>query len=143
MYLILIPKIIDLLLKKITVLLIQVEQDIIKHLYVIQWLQTKKPMHRNKMAEEDSIHSIGKILCCTDNPLKQRFRALFTLRNLGGEAAIDCMAECFSDTSALLKHELAYCLGQMGDKYAIPVLIRLLEDSTEYSIVRHEAGKRT
>ena len=86
------------------------------------------------------IENIGKILQDAGRPLKDRFRALFTLRNLGGNRAIDLISQCFSDTSALLKHELAYCLGQMQDEYAIPVLTRVLEDKTQEAMVRHEAG---
>lgn len=45
------------------------------------------------------------------------------------------------DKSALLKHELAYCLGQMRDAAAVEVLIELLNDSNQEPIVRHEAGE--
>jgi deoxyhypusine monooxygenase len=45
------------------------------------------------------------------------------------------------DDSALLKHEIAYALGQMQDPYAVPHLIQVLEDSSEDSMVRHEAGE--
>ncbi|XP_009958441.1 PREDICTED: deoxyhypusine hydroxylase, partial [Leptosomus discolor] len=67
--------------------------------------------------------------------------ALFTLRNLGGPAAVDWISRAFGDGSALLKHELAYCLGQMQDEAAIPVLIRVLEDTSQEPMVRHEAGE--
>lgn len=100
---------------------------------------------------EDQIRAVGEILNDTLKPLKQRFRALFTLKNLGGpgknfgtkggHCAIDCIANAFSDSSALLKHELAYCLGQMQDPYAIPVLINVLEDRKQEPMVRHEAGE--
>lgn len=83
---------------------------------------------------------IGDILKDNRKPLKERFRALFTLRNLGGHDSIDMIAQSFSDESALLKHELAYCLGQMQDKYAIPVLTGVLTDTKQEPMVRHEAG---
>lgn len=83
---------------------------------------------------------IGKVLNDTSQPLKERFRALFTLKNLGGHDAIDLIAQSFRDDSALLKHELAYCLGQMQDSYAIPTLVKVLEDKTQEAMVRHEAG---
>lgn len=86
------------------------------------------------------IEAIGAVLADTSRPLKERFRALFTLKNLGGEQAIDCISQCFSDTSALLKHELAYCLGQMLNPYAIPKLVNVLEDKYQDPMVRHEAG---
>jgi len=46
-----------------------------------------------------------------------------------------------SDESALLKHEIAYALGQMQDPYAVPFLIDVLKNKTEDSMVRHEAGE--
>ena len=36
----------------------------------------------------------------------QRFRALFTLKSIGGQNAVDWMAKAFNDESALLKHEV-------------------------------------
>lgn len=90
---------------------------------------------------KEEIQAIGRTLCDVSKPLKQRFRALFTLKNLGGHAAVDCIASAFSDPSVLLKHELAYCLGQMQDAYAIPVLLRVLQDTRQEPMVRHEAGE--
>ena len=89
----------------------------------------------------ESVSEIGKVLQDRSKPLKDRFRALFTLKNLGGSEAIDVIASCFDDGSALLKHELAYCLGQMQDRYAIPTLVAVLEDTAQEAMVRHEAGK--
>lgn len=90
---------------------------------------------------EDKILAIGNVLQDTNRPLKERFRALFTLRNIGGSVAIDCISKCFADPSALLKHELAYCLGQMQDEYAIEILIKVLEDVKQEPMVRHEAAE--
>jgi deoxyhypusine monooxygenase len=92
------------------------------------------------LSDDEKIEEIARVLQDQSRPLKERFRALFTLRNLGGERAIDSISQCFEDPSALLKHELAYCLGQMKDEYAIPVLTRILEDTSREAIVRHEAG---
>jgi deoxyhypusine monooxygenase len=71
----------------------------------------------------------------------QRMRALFALRNIGGKTAVDSLAEAFSSTSALLKHEVAYVLGQMQDDHAVPHLINRLEDLQEDVMVRHEAAE--
>ncbi|GBP38382.1 Deoxyhypusine hydroxylase [Eumeta japonica] len=90
---------------------------------------------------EIAVKNIGRVLNDPTRPMKQRFRALFTLRNLGGETAIKCISKCFKDESVLLKHELAYCLGQMQDKTAIPILTKVLEDISQDPIVRHEAGE--
>ncbi|GBM41774.1 Deoxyhypusine hydroxylase [Araneus ventricosus] len=96
---------------------------------------------KNIKKDATVIENIGKILLDVRRPLKERFRALFTLRNIGGELAIRCIEKCFLDTSALLKHECAYCLGQMQDSLAIPKLESILEDVSEEPIVRHEAAE--
>lgn len=44
----------------------------------------------------------------------------------------------FKDPSALLKHELAYCLGQTKNPSALPVLESVLRDKNEDPMVRHE-----
>lgn len=90
---------------------------------------------------ESQIKTIGNVLNDQTRPLKERFRALFCLRNIGGSVSIKQIQRSFEDPSALLKHELAYCLGQMQDREAIPVLINVLQDISQETIVRHEAGK--
>ncbi|CAK9796757.1 Deoxyhypusine hydroxylase [Anthophora quadrimaculata] len=91
--------------------------------------------------EENQISAIGRVLNDQNRPLKERFRALFTLKNIGGSKAIEQIYNCFKDESALLKHELAYCLGQMQDSHAVPILIEILKDTTQEPMVRHEAGE--
>uniref|UniRef100_A0A2M4BV03 Deoxyhypusine hydroxylase n=1 Tax=Anopheles marajoara TaxID=58244 RepID=A0A2M4BV03_9DIPT len=91
--------------------------------------------------ENNKVASIGEVLNNRERPLKERFRALFTLRNIGGETALESITRCFSDESALLKHELAYCLGQMQDVRAIPALTKVLADTEQEPMVRHEAAE--
>ena len=93
------------------------------------------------MVSKKEIEKIGVILNDTSKPLKERFRALFTLKNIGGEEVIDELSKTFDDKSELLKHEVAYCLGQMGDSKAIPILTKILTDLKQEPIVRHEAGE--
>uniref|UniRef100_A0A8C8RTY1 Deoxyhypusine hydroxylase n=1 Tax=Pelusios castaneus TaxID=367368 RepID=A0A8C8RTY1_9SAUR len=93
------------------------------------------------MVTVEEVEAIGRTLVDVTQPLKARFRALFTLRSLGGRAAIEWISQAFGDESALLKHELAYCLGQMQDERAIPVLTQVLEDTRQEPMVRHEAGE--
>lgn len=88
-----------------------------------------------------AVHRVGAVLNDTSNSLADRFRALFTLRGLGTPEAIKQICMCFSDQSSLLKHELAYCLGQIQDPIALPTLVRVLEDKAEDPMVRHEAGE--
>ena len=93
------------------------------------------------MVSNKEIQNVGSVLNNADRPLKERFRALFTLKGLGGPEAISEMSKAFNDSSELLKHEVAYCLGQMGDPQAIPVLSEVLKDLKQEPIVRHEAGE--
>jgi hypothetical protein len=59
----------------------------------------------------------------------QRYRALFALRNKGGEAAVAVLGEAFGATSALLKHEVAYVMGQMQHPASAGVLCKVLQVS--------------
>jgi len=92
-------------------------------------------------AATPQLDRIGAVLLNPAAPLKARFRALFTLRGLGGPEALKYMEKAFADESALLKHEVAYCMGQMGDVAAVPILTGVLQDQTREAIVRHEAGE--
>lgn len=85
-------------------------------------------------------------------PLHTRFRALFTLKSLcvspvdvsRSASIIDLIGSGLSapTTSALLRHELAYVLGQIGSAHAVPVLERTLSDvSGQEEMVRHEAAE--
>jgi len=96
-----------------------------------------------------------------DAALHTRFRALFTLKSLKSEEAVQIIAKgminlfffyrhgfClikilnqgFKDHSALLKHELAYCLGQIKKTSALPALESVLRDTSEDPMVRHEVS---
>lgn len=81
-------------------------------------------------------------------PLAQRFRALFSLKHIAAQdhseqstAAIEAIAAAFSSPSALLKHELAYCLGQTRNLLAVPFLRAVLENYSEDPMVRHESAE--
>lgn len=48
---------------------------------------------------------------------------MFALRNRGGDEAVHALGASFaSASSALLKHEVAYVLGQMQDAHAVATL---------------------
>ncbi|WVN87701.1 deoxyhypusine hydroxylase [Cryptococcus depauperatus CBS 7841] len=76
-------------------------------------------------------------------PLHERFRALFMLKAVGGDEVVDIIAEGLKDPSSLLKHELAYVLGQLLNHRALPVLSQVLENPTgeHCFMVRHEAAE--
>ena len=81
--------------------------------------------------------------------LADRFRALFNLKSIGSDGddkeaahkAIKYIAEAFKDDSELLKHEVAYVLGQTKDLYAAPFLRDALTDENQQVMVRHEAAE--
>ncbi|XP_078526084.1 deoxyhypusine hydroxylase [Lissotriton helveticus] len=93
------------------------------------------------MVPPEEVQRLGRELVDQSRSLSQRFRALFTLRALGGPEAIAGISGAFQDPSALLKHEAAYCLGQMGDRAAEPALRTVLMDREQEPMVRHEAGE--
>lgn len=97
---------------------------------------------------ETTIAALRKTITSETTPLPLRFRALFSLKHVatkstGAEsnAAIDAIAAAFSSPSALLKHELAYCLGQTGNLHAVSYLRDVLEDLKEDPMCRHEAAE--
>lgn len=111
------------------------------------------------VVSSDKLKSLEDGLCNANGvfPLHTRFRALFTLKALKSEDAVRIISKgvciqnhssegsyfvgtAFEDQSALLKHELAYCLGQMKMKSALPTLESVLRDTSEDPMVRHEVN---
>ena len=90
---------------------------------------------------EDKIKAVGAVLNNGQRPLKERFRALFTLKSIGGSTSLNEMARALEDPSALLKHEVAYCIGQMRMPEAIKILEKVIADTSVEPIVRHECGE--
>lgn len=98
--------------------------------------------------EITTVLTLRKALGSETVPLARRFRALFSLKHLACQpassqttAAIQAIAAAFTSPSALLKHELAYCLGQTKNLEAVPFLRRVLEDRNEDAMCRHEAAE--
>lgn len=81
--------------------------------------------------------------------LANRFRALFNLKCIGADSeneeevkkAIDFIAAAFEDDSELLKHEVAYVLGQTKNLYASKHLRDCLISKEQQIMVRHEAAE--
>ncbi|MGB1472057.1 MAG: HEAT repeat domain-containing protein [Candidatus Thalassarchaeaceae archaeon] len=92
-------------------------------------------------SSERSIADLRTVLCNEDEKMFQRMRALFALRNIGGKDSVEALAAAYESKSALLKHEIAYVMGQMQDPHAVPHLIERLEDGDEDVMVRHEAAE--
>ena len=90
---------------------------------------------------ENKIQKLSETLLDEDAKMFERMRALFSLRNDRSIEAIEILCSGFSASSALLRHELAYVLGQMQDNHAVPTLIDVLSNENEHVMVRHEAAE--
>lgn len=93
---------------------------------------------------DPTVVALRKTLTSESEPLARRFRALFSLKHLACQSslpAIHAIAAAFTSPSVLLKHELAYCLGQTKNLAASPFLRAVLEDTNEDSMCRHEAAE--
>lgn len=99
---------------------------------------------------DNIIPPLRSALTSESTPLSQRFRALFSLKHHASLhppsaqtlPAITAIASAFTSPSALLKHELAYCLGQTGHAAAaVPHLQRVVRDRGEDAMCRHEAAE--
>lgn len=103
----------------------------------------------DSQAMDPTVAPLRKALVSESVPLARRFRALFSLKHLASQhpptpqtvPAIEAIAAAFGSPSALLKHELAYCLGQTKNATAIPYLRQVLEDRQEDAMCRHEAAE--
>jgi len=95
------------------------------------------------------IPSLRQALVSESTPLSQRYRALFALKHHAclqpptatTRPAIEAIAAAFSSSSVLLKHEVAYCLGQTGNLSTAPYLRMVLENKAEDPMCRHESAE--
>lgn len=97
---------------------------------------------------DHAISNLRNSLCSETTPLPVRFRALFSLKHVArnstgaeAQAAIQAIAAAFRSPSALLKHEVAYCLGQTDKLEAVPPLRAVLRNLQEDPMCRHEAAE--
>ncbi len=100
-------------------------------------------------SEDTEIAALRKALVSESVPLARRFRALFSLKHYASLQpptqqslpAIYAIAAAFHSPSALLKHELAYCLGQTRNMSSVPFLRQVLADRHQDPMCRHEAAE--
>ena len=112
---------------------------------------TNPASHPAHPAQKDSdpIPPLAAALASETTPLAVRFRALFSLKHHAAlqpadettVPAIRAIASAFASPSALLKHELAYCLGQSRKAEAVPYLVDVLRDRKQDDMCRHEAAE--
>jgi deoxyhypusine monooxygenase len=85
--------------------------------------------------------SFQKILMDESESLFNRYRAMFSLRNMNSDESSLSLLEGFKDKSALFRHEIAYVLGQMQRPVTINGLVSVLANLEEHRMVRHEAAE--
>merc|ERR1712039_1143885 len=76
-----------------------------------------------------------------DLPLFDRYRAMFSLRNIGDDESIYALAAGLQCSSALFRHEIAFVLGQVASPLASEQLLTRLRDENENPMVRHECAE--
>jgi deoxyhypusine monooxygenase len=103
----------------------------------------------NLEGADETILTLRKVLVNESEPLARRFRALFSLKYLAclqpptekTLPAIEAIAAGFTSTSELLKHELAYCLGQTRNIDAVSYLLDVVKNTSQDAMCRHEAAE--
>eukprot|EP00939_MAST-03C_sp_MAST-3C-sp1_P002394 g2394.t1 len=90
-----------------------------------------------------SIVELESTLNDPERPLFERYGALFALRDLNTNASATIIARVLETdvSSALLRHEIAFVLGQLENPIATRALKRALARSSESVMVRHEAAE--
>lgn len=73
--------------------------------------------------------------------LFERYRAMFTLRNLRTKEAIEVLCKGLKAGSALFRHEIAFVLGQLQNELSVSHLTETLADENENEMVRHECAE--
>nr|NVI76076.1 nero [Cucujiformia] len=88
----------------------------------------------------EDVEHLRSVLFNEKESLFNRYRAMFSLRNIETPEAVKVLGEALKCGSALFKHEIAFVLGQMQNKDSVPYLKESLEDITENEMVRHECA---
>ncbi|KAK5780910.1 deoxyhypusine monooxygenase PWA37_003569 [Arxiozyma heterogenica] len=113
-------------------------------------MSTNFEKHYTKIIDDNNLEQLRDILVSKDSKLSNRFRALFNLKTTAenfkedkerANKAVEYMHETFGDDSELLKHEVAYVLGQTKNLYAAPFLRKVMLDANQQPMVRHEAAE--
>lgn len=96
------------------------------------------PSHANTPISE-----LGDLLLNHRAAMFERYRAMFSLRNRGGADAVQqlCRVLTQDTSSALLRHEVAYVLGQLQHPASVEALAESLRRTKEHRMVRHESAE--
>ena len=128
------------------------------------------PSNKDDDDDEKDIAAFASVLVDQSRPIRDRFRALFTLRSMTGrpgaaDALISALAMKTNNNNsnddddpaflaaakttktrrlradALFRHEVAFALGQMQSKKATNALISVLKNECEHGMTRHECAE--
>lgn len=99
-------------------------------------------MQASKLTDQQQF----ELLVSKESGIGKKYRAIFELRHFQNDAAAKLLIASFDklDNSELLKHEVAYALGQMAvtDKESVKKFLHVVvENEKEFPIVRHEAAE--
>jgi len=92
-------------------------------------------------AYKHNLDKLQEIYLSPSHSLFKRYRAMFTLRDIGSNQCVDILCLGLNDKSALFRHEVAFVLGQMMNEHGIHSLHKVLQNESESSMVRHEAAE--
>lgn len=86
---------------------------------------------------------LGDILMDSSLKLVDRYKAMFSLRNRGGAPSVAQLCRALTDdtSSPLLRHEVAFVLGQLQHPSSIDALETSLSRKEEHVMVRHESAE--
>nr|NVI76180.1 nero [Cucujiformia] len=117
----------------------------------IKWLQnpdnkencSKNPYNSvdpTPPADTEKLEILRSTLLDEDESLFERYRAMFSLRNLQSKAAVETLGSALKCGSALFRHEVAFVLGQIQSEHSVPFLKESLRNENENEMVRHECA---
>jgi deoxyhypusine monooxygenase len=90
---------------------------------------------------EGSFGEARRVLLDRAEPLYRRYQAMFYMRDLGTDEAIEALGAAMEDDSALLKHEISFVFGQLRNEASVPYLMERMDDEEEHEMVRHECAE--
>ncbi|KAH7471106.1 hypothetical protein PRIC1_003083 [Phytophthora ramorum] len=90
-----------------------------------------------------SFERLRDALLDLSEPVGKRTRAIFYLRSRGGLEDLQVLLQALlnREDSELMRHELAYVIGQFQREEACDTLHRVLSDELDDGMVRHEAAE--
>ena len=92
---------------------------------------------------EVRLKNLRECILNLEEPVAKRTHAAFHLRTLGSVSAMWAIADALKkrEDSSLMRHELAYILGQMQHPECCETLSDILKDESEDVLVRHESAE--